>query len=104
MFRLLTRVEFSGPLFAIALLASYGVVPAIVDTVLGTTLSESLVTLCLIATAGVLVGFAAPLFDWMHSPKLPHLRLQESTFLWAVWIPFVLFVFIAWITAPQVPL
>jgi hypothetical protein len=104
MLRLITRADYAGVWLAVGLAVAYALVPSLVQMVTGVTVFDDLVVVALVSSVMLLAGSWLPIFDWIHSPYLPRIRIDDERMCLVVWLMFVAFALLAWATAPSIPL
>jgi hypothetical protein len=101
----LTSARAGALILGAALLVTYGALPLGIAAAFD--VNSSFVTLAAVtavAVAALVLGAAMPLLDPWFDGRVPRLVVDAVTLNSALWIAFVMFVFVAWSTAPQIPL
>lgn len=100
MIRWLLAPHNSAAIFSAALGVVYGLLPLLMGYFGLEPSFLKLGMLSLISSAGILVGAAIPL----GSTKLLRLRIDTTTFVALIWVPFIAFALLALLTAEKIPL
>lgn len=103
--RVLTSARAGAVILVTALLVGYGVLPLGVAATFDVDSSyATLAGITLVAVAALALGAATPVFDPWFNGRVPRLVIDAVTFNVALWFVFVIFIVVAWVTAPQIPL
>ncbi|MDE2427343.1 MAG: O-antigen polysaccharide polymerase Wzy [Burkholderiales bacterium] len=101
----LTSAQAGALIFGVMMLITYLFLPLGIAFVLD--VDESFITLAAVtavAVAALALGAITPVFDPLFDGRLPRFVVNADVFNGTLWTVFVLFVFVAWGTAPQIPL
>jgi small basic protein len=103
--RVLTSTRAGAVVLVAALLVGYGVLPLGVAATFDVDSSyTTLAGITLVAVMALALGAATPLLDSWLDGRQPRVVIVTMTFNASLWSAFVIFVFVAWGTAPQIPL
>lgn len=101
----LTRAEAGAGYFALLLIVTYTLAPLVVATQLDEAGSFiELAAVSGVAGVAVWLGAHVKMLDAFIEGRTPRVTMGPEAFIAVVWALFVLFVFVAWATADQIPL
>lgn len=102
MLRRVTSAGGAGFLIAVVLLLEYAALPALVMGGEPGDPSRILISATMVGAAGILLGTYLP--SGLPRVGLPRINVSCGILLWAVWAPFLIFIIVAYSTAPGIPL
>ena len=103
--RTLTNARHGAFLLILTLLATYTVLPLGIAYALDTGSDYyTLATVTFVGAMALALGAATPLLDSWFNGRYPRVVIGAMTFNSLLWSVFLIFVLVAWVTAPQIPL
>lgn len=101
----ITSARRAALYFVVVLLTTYTVVPLLIALVYDS--ADQFIELAAVSAVAALfvyLGSVIPFFDRVFTGKAPRVEVDPYSFIAAVWLAFVLFVLMAWLTAERIPL
>lgn len=103
--RYITSANRCAFIFSMALLAAYGLMPLIIAAIYDTNSNfVKIAGMAGIAVMVLMIGAHTPLLDSLLNGNISRFKIDAVSFCYFIWAIFILFVFVAWGTASQIPL
>jgi hypothetical protein len=100
-----TSAQSSALILCSALLFTYCALPLVINiTADDDPKLLMLAAVSFVAIIAIILGAKTPLFDSVFKGRSPRIRVNAVFFNSMLWSVFVIFVFVAWFTAPNIPL